>query len=148
MLERLLALAILAATGVYLVSGWPLPRGTTARPGPGFFPLAVGVFGAAVALAWAVRAFLRPTAATLADAPIEGGLGRVGRTAGLLVGFCAALPWTGYPAVAFAFTGLALRALGAGWLGAGVIGLASAVASYYLFGAVLGVPLPRGALFD
>jgi hypothetical protein len=29
-----------------------------------------------------------------------------------------------------------------------VIGLASAAISYYLFGVVLSVPLPRGILFD
>jgi hypothetical protein len=47
MIERLVALAVLAASGVYLANALPLPQGTAARPGPGFFPLAVGVFGAA-----------------------------------------------------------------------------------------------------
>ena len=148
MLERLVGLAVLVACGVYLVAGWPLPRGVAARPGPGFFPLAVGVFGAVVALVWVARAFMRPAdAAPAAELP-QGARSRVGATAGLLVAFCVALPWTGYPAAAFGFTGLMLRGLGAGWVGAGIVGLASAVASYYLFGALLGVPLPRGALFD
>ncbi len=48
MVERLVALVVLAASGVYLANALPLPQGTAARPGPGFFPLAVGVFGAAV----------------------------------------------------------------------------------------------------
>jgi len=147
MIERLVALGALAGIGVYLANGLPLPRGTAARPGPGFFPVAVGVFGAAVALIWVVSAFRRGPAAPGAETPGEG-LGRVGITAGLLVGFCLVLPWAGYPVAALVFTGLLLRGLGAGWAGAGAMALVSAVASYYLFGAVLGVPLPRGVFFD
>ena len=46
------------------------------------------------------------------------------------------------------FSAVLLRWLGAGWGSALVIGLASAAISYYLFGVVLSVPLPRGILFD
>ena len=118
MIERLVALGALAGIGVYLANGLPLPRGTAARPGPGFFPVAVGVFGAAVALAWVVSAFRRAPAASDGAATWRDGRGRVGITAGLLVGFCLALPWAGYPAAALVFTGLLLRGLGAGWRGA------------------------------
>lgn len=148
MIERLLALAVLAASGVYLANGLPLPRGTGARPGAGFFPLAVGVFGAAVALAWVVSAFRRALAAPGGAAIVVESPARVTIAAGLLVGFCALLPWMGYPLAAFFFTGLLLRGLGAGWTAAGVIALSCAMASYYVFGVLLGVPLPRGALFD
>ncbi len=57
MVGRLLALAVLAASGVYLANAWLLPSGSAARPGSGFYPMAVGVFGAAVALVWVVSAF-------------------------------------------------------------------------------------------
>jgi hypothetical protein len=149
MLDRLLALAVLVASGVYLANAWPLPLGTAARPGAGFYPLAVGMFGAVVALAWLVSALRRvpAVAAGAADVPREAH-GRVGAAVGLLVGFCLLLPWTGYPPVAFLFTGLLLRGLGAGWTSALIIALVSATASYYLFGVLLGVPLPRGVLFD
>lgn len=147
MIERVLALAVLAGSVVYLVAGWPLPRGEAAKPGPGFYPVAVGVFGAAVALAWAASAFRRAPAGG-EGARAGPGLGRVGVTAALLVGFCLALPWTGYPAAALLFVGLLLRGLGAGWTGATVVAVATAAVSYYFFGAVLGVPLPRGLLFD
>jgi len=148
MAERLLAFAVLAASGVYLVNAWPLPQGTAARPGPGFFPMAVGVFGAAVALAWVVSALRRaPATAGGPQAPAEG-RGRVVATAGTLVGFCLLLPWTGYPAAAFLFVGLLLRRLGAGWTASVATALASALVSYYLFGVLLGVPLPRGPLLD
>jgi putative tricarboxylic transport membrane protein len=144
MLERLLALVLVAASGVYLTAGWPLPRGTLARPGPGFFPAAVGAFGAAVALVWVARAFWRaPSLAGAGEVP-EGGLGRVTATTGTLAGFCLLLPWTGYPVAALLFVTLLLRWLGAGWTAAAVTGAASAVVSYYLFAVLLDVPLPRG----
>ena len=70
MIERVLALALLAASGVYVANAWMLPLGTTARPGAGSYPLAVGLFGAAVALAWVVAALRRaPAGAPGARAP-------------------------------------------------------------------------------
>jgi putative tricarboxylic transport membrane protein len=145
MFERLLALAVLAASGVYVANALPLPRGTAARPGPGFFPLAVGVFGAAVALTWVVNT-LRQAPASASGAALADGRGRVITTAALLVGFCLLLPWTGYPLAAFLFAGLLLRGLGARWRAALGIAVAGAVASSYIFGVLLGVPLPRGLL--
>lgn len=147
MVERLLAVGALAAALVYLVSAWSLPLGTAARPGAGFYPLVVGLFGAAVIAAWLATARPRPSPAADAAIAVNGGR-RVAATAGLLAGFCFALPWIGYPAAALLFTGLLLRSLGSGWPAAVLIGLASAASSYYAFGTLLGVPLPRGVLLD
>ena len=144
MLERLLALAVLVASGVYLVNGLPLPVGSPARPGPGFYPISVGLFGTVVALVWVVGVFRRTPTVPDAAVTLGTGGGRVGKTAGLLVAYCLLLPWTGYPLAAFGFTGLLLRGLGAGWTAALVIGAGTAVASYYLFAVLLGVPLPQG----
>jgi putative tricarboxylic transport membrane protein len=140
---------VVAASGGYLLSAWPLPHGTMARPGAGFFPLGVGAFGAVLALVWTVSVFRRAPASRAAEqrAPVEG-FGRVVATAGSLAGFCLVLPYAGYPVAAAVFTAVLLRWLGAGWRSALVIGLASAALSYYLFGVVLSVPLPRGILFD
>ena len=150
MIERLVALAVLAATGVYLANAWPLAMGTTARPGPGFFPLTVGAFGAIVAASWVMRAFRRAPAPAAAGGAMPSGdtRARVVATGGVLVGFCLLLPWVGYTVAAFLFTGFLLRRLGAGWKGALATALVSALGSWYLFGVLLGVPLPRGALFD
>lgn len=147
MIERVVALAVLAATGVYLANAWPLPQGTAARPGPGLFPVAVGLFGMLVTLTWLVSAFRRAPAASSPSIPTDG-RGRVIATALTLVGFCLVLPWLGYAIVAFLFTGALLRRLGAGWTGTLLIGVGSAVVSYYLFAVLLGVPLPRGLLLD
>ncbi len=148
MTERLLALAVVAASGAYLLSALALPSGTPARPGPGFFPLAIGAFGAVMALVWTASAFRRsPTTALDHGTSVEG-FGRVVATAGALVGFCVLLSWVGYPVAALVFVVMLLRWLGAGWRSALVIGVASAAASYYLFGVLLDVPLPRGVLLD
>ncbi|MBI4246513.1 MAG: tripartite tricarboxylate transporter TctB family protein [Candidatus Rokubacteria bacterium] len=148
MIERVVALALLAASGVYLANGLPLPRGTAGRPGPGFFPLAVGVFAVVVALAWVALAFRRaPAAAGGTPAPADG-RGRVLATAAALAGYCLLLPWIGYPAASLLFVGGLLRGLGAGWTAALAVAVASAAGSYYVFAVLLGVPLPPGALLD
>ena len=148
MVGRLLALAVLAASGVYLANAWLLPSGSAARPGSGFYPMAVGVFGAAVALVWVVSAFRHGLVTADGPALDRQGRARVSVTAGLLIGFCLLLPWIGYSLAALLFTGLLLRGLGARWSAAAAIAAASALGSYYVFGVLLGVPLPRGTLFD
>lgn len=151
MAERLAALSMLALSGAYLALALPLPRGLAARPGPGFFPLLVGVFLCGVALAFVAETFrrsLRTPTAWDAGALTAGARWRVAATGAALIGFCLLLPWLGYPVVTLAFVGLLLRSLGAGWTAAVVSGLLSAAASYYLFAVLLGVPLPRGMLFD
>jgi hypothetical protein len=152
MAERLLALVVVAASGGYLLSALGLPAGSTARPGPGFFPLAIGAFGALVALVWTATAFRRAPARRAAEpasehAPAEA-TGRVLATAAALIAFCLLLPWIGYPVASLLFVTLVLRWLGAGWRMAVLTGVGSAVVSYYLFAVLLSVPLPRGLLMD
>lgn len=159
MTERVVALVLLIASAAYLASSWPLPRGTAARPGPGFFPLAVGAFACAVALVWSTLSLRRPSArarsaAVIKQEPGDGGRppsnyrARVAVSAGGLVGFCLLLPWAGYTLVAFLFVTILVQRLGARWMPALAIGLVSAASSYYLFAVLLGVPLPRGVWFD
>jgi hypothetical protein len=148
MTERLVALVVVAASGAYLVSGLGLPLGTPARPGPGFFPLVIGAFGAVMALVWTATAFRRAPAAAGEAGISEEARRRVVATAAALIGFCFLLRWLGYPVAALAFVTLLLRWLGAGWRSAAVTGVVSAAASYYLFGVLLDVPLPRGLLLD
>jgi hypothetical protein len=62
----------------------------------------------------------------------------------VLVAFCALMPWLGYPIVAFGFVTVLLQRLGSSWRAAGIIGVLAAVVSFYVFGVLLDVPLPRG----
>jgi putative tricarboxylic transport membrane protein len=141
--ERAWALGFLLASGAYLAGAFGFPLGSVARPGPGFFPVSVGVFLCLAAAALALTAGRGPRLTGTALTPAA--RVRVVTTVLGLVGFCLLLPWAGYPASAFAFVALLLRRLGdAGWPGALLTAALSALVSYYGFGVLLGVPLPRG----
>jgi putative tricarboxylic transport membrane protein len=146
--ERLLALAVVTASGIYLLSALGLPLGTIARPGAGFFPMWIGLFGAVFAMVWTVMTLRRTSAAARVLTIGTDARGRVVATAAALVGFCFVLPWVGYPVAALGFVAAALRWLGASWRASLLIALGSAIASYYLFAVLLSVPLPPGLLFD
>jgi len=146
MLERVVGLVVVATAGAYFLQALALPFGTAARPGAGFFPTFVAVFGCLAGVGMTVHAFLT---AVPARAPRDAGAGRDARNRALstmivLVAFCALLPWLGYPLVAFAFVTVLLQRLGSAWFAAAVIGVLTAALSYYIFGVLLDVPLPRG----
>jgi putative tricarboxylic transport membrane protein len=127
------------------------PLGSAAKPGPGFFPVGVGVFLVTVSIAFVVAVFRGQAGiGRWSAAPLTpDSLLRVAATMAALVGFCLVLPWVGYPVAAFLFTAVLLRSLGArGWIGPVVAALLASAGSYYLFAVLLGVPLPKGVLFD
>ena len=145
MLERVVGLVVVVAAGGYLTQALALPYGTTARPGAGFFPTFVAIFACAVAVMMTVRAFLTTAPA---GAPREADAdtaarGRALSTVVVLVAFCLLLPWLGYPLVAFGFVTVLLLRLGSTPRTAAIIGALTAAASYYVFGVLLDVPLPR-----
>jgi putative tricarboxylic transport membrane protein len=141
MRARAWSLGFLGASVAYLAGALTFPLGSIDRPGPGFFPVGVGAFLCLSALATAVFGLAGPTAAGLHTATVA----RVAVTVAALVGFCLLLPWLGYPICAFVFVTLLMRRLaGVGWPGAVVTAVLSSLATFYLFGVVLGVPLPRG----
>src|SRR4029453_6452260 len=95
--------------------------GTAARPGPGFYPVIVGIFAVIVLVSVTTIAFLG--AASARSAPPAAGPGAGARRRVLisvvaLAVFCLALPWVGYPVTAFAFVTVVLRSLGGGWTAA------------------------------
>jgi putative tricarboxylic transport membrane protein len=144
MRHRVWTLGLLAVSGVYLAAALTFPFGSVARPGPGFFPVGVGVFLCLVAAALVVVVLRGPAIAT-APSVEAGAAGRVLATVAGLVGFCLLMPWIGYPTCAFLFVALLLRRLGgAGWFSAVATATLSALVSHYVFGVVLGVPLPAG----
>ncbi len=145
MRERVWALGFLVASAVYLAMSLGFPTGTVAKPGPGFFPVGVGVFlcvaaGALTLTRWRGVAVGAKLGGLPADARA-----RVGVTTLGLAGFALLLPWLGYSVCAFLFVALLLRRLGGGpWPGVLITAGLSAALSHYLFGVLLGVPLPRG----
>ena len=147
MVARLVPAVVLVMGVFYLVQALKLPLGTVARPGAGFYPVAVAVFACLVGLVATAQAF-RARRVALSEAAAEPDAvamrRRVGITAVALAGFCLAMPWIGYLAAAAAFVIVVLRGLGSRWSTALAIGVASAAASHYLFAVLLDVPLPRG----
>src|SRR5919109_2366669 len=146
MLERVVGLVVVLAAGIYLSAAVALPYGTTARPGAGFFPTLVGVFGCVVGITMSALAFRRPVRATAGGEATQDAAARCRAlsTVAVLVGFCLLMPWTGYPLVAFGFVTVMLQRLGSAWRTAALIGAITAVVSFYVFGILLDVPLPRG----
>jgi hypothetical protein len=146
MIERIVALAMLVASAVYLTQALRIPLGAAARPGPGFYPVGVGAFACVVALVIVALAFRRPPGSATGEGGKAGPAGgrRVWVAVATLAGFCLLLPWIGYPLAALLFMGTLLLQLGAGWRGALLTALLSAEGSYYLFAIVLGVTLPQG----
>jgi Tripartite tricarboxylate transporter TctB family len=146
MVARLVPLVILAAFGFYLTQAMKLPLGTAAKPGAGFFPVAVAVFACVVALVAGARVFLLPQAVqpeAPSGATDPARRRRVAGAVAALAAFCLTLPWIGYPIAAFGFVSVVLWGLGGRWQAALLTGALSSAGSYYLFGVLLDVPLPR-----
>ena len=146
MLERVVGLVVVVAAGIYLTLAVALPYGTTARPGAGFFPTLVGIFGCVVGLTMSAQAFRAPMRAPEAREGIRdtGARRRALSTVVVLIAFCLLMPWIGYPLVAFAFITVLLQRLGSAWRTAVIIGAVTAALSFYVFGVLLDVPLPPG----
>ena len=146
MVERIVALVVLVVSGIYLSQALQMPLGSAARPGPAFYPVAVGVFACLVTLVVVGGAFRRRAAAAPVDAAEDAPAARVHvvLTIATLAGFCLLLPWIGYPLAALLFVAALLRQLGTAWRGALLAALISAEGSYYVFAILLGVSLPRG----
>ena len=145
MRERVWALGFLVAGGAYLAASLGFPFGDVAKPGPGFFPVGVGVFLCLAAAALLIgRRRGAPAGAGIASLSRDA-RARVSATILGLVVFCLLLPWLGYPVCAFLFIALLLRRLGgARWPGVVVTAILGALVSYYVFGVLLGVPFPAG----
>jgi hypothetical protein len=145
MLERVVGLVVVAAAGAYLMQALALPYGTAARPGAGFFPTIVAIFACAVGLMMTVRAFVTTApAGRLREAgPTGAARERALSTMIVMVAFCLLLPWVGYPVVAFGFVAFMLQRLGSAPRVAAITGALTAAVSYYVFGVLLEVPLPR-----
>jgi putative tricarboxylic transport membrane protein len=148
-LARAIPPILLVAAAGYLSLALGLPMGTAARPGPGFYPVIVGIFAVIVlvsvtAIAFRGAASARTGGAAPAEGLEDGARRRVLISVVALGVFCLALPWVGYPVTAFAFVTAVLRSLGGGWTTALITGALASAGSYGLFAVLLDVPLPRG----
>ncbi|MBI4607455.1 MAG: tripartite tricarboxylate transporter TctB family protein [Candidatus Rokubacteria bacterium] len=137
------ALAFLASSAAYLVAALRLSPGSVEQPGPGLFPVAVGLLLVASSSAFVFQS-LRASSAAAAGPPAEAGK-RVTGVLAVLAAFCLFLPWLGYAVTAPGLLVVILRLFGlARWPVVAALAVVATAASYYLFGVLLGVPLPAG----
>ena len=132
----------------YLITGWDYPWGTAAEPGPGVYPLIVGLLMMAGAVGLGLEARLRRLRL---DAPWPVGAGRWRVLAVLAsgLGYAFLLPHLGHPLAGTLVSLIVLRVMGLPrWPLCIGIAIAIGLGSYYLFGQILDVPLPVGIWFD
>ncbi len=145
--------ALLLAGLVYQYMALKMPRGGIAMPGPGFYPMAVGVFLIVTALACLLQELRNPdtprqAAPPLDEATPEGNrVGQTVRLTALMVGYILALKPLGYPVAIALFLLVATRIFGSkNWFVAVIFAGILTAASYFVFILWLKVPLPLGIL--
>ena len=142
---------------VYETMATSMPRGTLAYPGPGFFPMVVGVFLIVTALGCLVQEFLprvsgrdpaAPSAASEDAAAVpERNLAKTAQLTALMIAYIFILKPLGFPLAICAFLALAIRIFGyRRWLPTLAMAAIIAGISYVSFVLWLKVPLPLGIL--
>jgi putative tricarboxylic transport membrane protein len=142
---QLIAASVLLAFGLFAV--WQaslLKVGSATSPGPGFFPLVLGIALALLAAALVGQAW-RAGAAPASVEPTSDYKTIAGVLVLILIASLLLEP-VGYVPTMIVLTAALLKLAGRGWKATLVIAVVAAVASYLLFDRGLGVPLPQGLL--
>ena len=141
-------LAVLAA--LYLVANRRYPLDSLAAPGPGVFPLGVGLILLGLAGWQTCRALPGWLGARRVRAKEGGGVGSPRHPLvmiGLVVTYASAIGAIGFLGASFVLVLAGSRLLGArGWLRPVALALGVIAAAHVIFVAWLGVPLPTGLL--
>jgi len=146
--ERVVA-ALSVLLGLAVVwKAWRMEYLTELGPGPGFFPLWMGLILTGLSGAWLLSALWRATPETdRRFLPAWHGLRRILLVLGALIAVGLALEFVGFQLAMFAFVAFVLTALG--WRGWGLTTVLSAVLSvgvYHAFTRWLDVTLPRASI--
>lgn len=140
------------AVGIgYTVLAVGMPRGTLNHPGPGLFPVVVGVFWLATASGCLVTEIMRLRARAGPAAQPEPGppMAKTLQLMALMVAYVPALQPLGFPVSICIFLLLAIRIFGyRRWAAAFGMALVLTALSYAAFVLWLKVPLPMGLLED
>jgi putative tricarboxylic transport membrane protein len=141
----------------YEIMAMGMPRGTLNHPGPGLYPMIIGVFLLATSAGCLVREILRIRRASApsndalqaADNPSGAAFGKTLPLMGSMVAYVLALQPLGFPVSICTFLLVAIRIFGfRKWVPAlGMAAVLTAV-SYVAFVMWLKVPLPLGILDD
>ena len=147
---------MLAVGLVYAAMALNMPRGSLAYPGPGLFPMVIGVFLVATALGCLLQEILprrrsKDPAAALAKqdtpAPEARDVKKTVQLTALMIAYIFLLKPLGFPLAICAFLVLAIRIFGyRKWLPTLAMAAVIAVISYVSFVVWLKVALPLGVL--
>lgn len=150
--------ALMIALGlVYEIMAIRMPRGSFAQPGPGLYPMIVGVFLIIASGGCLLQGFLRLRRTHGASpAPLQTGsespctdFVKTVQLMGLMVAYVLGVQTVGFPIAIFVFLIIAIRLFGyRKWLPAVAMALIVAAASYVSFILWLKVPLPLGIFED
>ncbi|HEX9265290.1 MAG TPA: tripartite tricarboxylate transporter TctB family protein [Candidatus Binatia bacterium] len=124
-----------------------LPFGSMRVPQTGFFPATLAILLLIFSVILLAQCFLNIETVRAADRIAEEGWVRIGATLATMAGFAFALERLGFLLSTFVLMILLLRAIESqSWPKVVAIALATAVVAYAIFGWLLGIPLPVGAL--
>jgi putative tricarboxylic transport membrane protein len=139
--------ALLVLAALAWVAARALPLGALSQPGAGFFPRILTLLLAALSLVLLVRGLTRPGVVFTepwTDRPTRR---RLLLMTGALVFYIAAVGTLGYLVTTAALFVVMVRWVGGrGWLVSLAVAALSAAGSWYVFGRLLRVNLPAGAL--
>lgn len=141
------SLGILLALA-YLLEGLRYSRGTLAEPGPGLYPLLVGVLMLVSSLGAALEITAGGSMGQV-DWPQGVERRRVLAIAAASLTYVLLVPYLGHPMTGALLTLVVLQVMGTrSWPLKLVVALGLGLGSYYLFGVLLDVSLPLGAWFS
>jgi putative tricarboxylic transport membrane protein len=141
-------LCFLGLSAFVVWESWDLEYYTNLGPGPGFFPLWLGVVMGALSLVWLVQVFAQKRGSEgAAILPERAGIVRILSTLTALVGTAGLMNLLGFQLTMFLFLVFLLKGLGRQplWVTL-VVALLGSVGVYHLFGAYLDVPLPAATV--
>lgn len=148
---------MLAVGLVYEAMAMNMPRGSLAYPGPGLFPMIIGILLIATALGCLLQEIvprMRSKDPAASSVPDEGAaaadkrnVGKTVQLTALMIGYIFLLKPLGFPLAIFAFLALAIRIFGyRKWLPTLAMAAVIASLSYLSFVVWLKVSLPLGIL--
>ena len=140
-------LAALLLSLLYLREGaYSYARGTMAQPGPGVYPILVGVLLVIASIGSLTTDLIKPAQGKL-NLPKGRNLGRVLIVTAAMAAYVLLLPYAGHLLSSIMVVFVVLHTIGlSSWPMKIGFTIAIGLGSYYLFDILLQVPLPRGIL--